>query len=1031
MLIAQNTTKPSMRKILFSLIIPIFIVGCAKVKEIETPQGQEGLHEVVFHASWDPETRTELQEDGSIWWSPSDEISLFVDSSGNEGYKLTSTNNRPSARVDFVGQIGNVPPSPKYVAVSPYSEYSYYDGVTFRTYLPHEQEAIEGGFDKNSFVSVAISEDENLYFNNICSGIKFSVNAPGIDRIRIWTNDGTGISGNITNSQFFESPFHGFVADCPFVEVVAPSDSGFEPGKNYYAVLLPFKNDSGLTVYFFKDDLVAKWVYDKPIEFKRGVFKRLINKDEGLRFNKQYNSRAYLNMGYMLPEGVDKTTITCAHFHVLSEKQTSVLLTENGAPIYFEMLGTEAHYYTPAEIYEVLGMISFAGWSSLKTLDLSNIDTRNATSFLGMFDGCISLESLDLSGFDTSNVTCMRSMFGGCQNLKSLNLSGFNTQKVTDMFNMFGISTTGHAAYQFGQGCSSLESLDLSMFDTSNVTDMTRMFSSCANLKELNLSGWNTSNVESMVEMFEECYSLKSLDLSSFNTRSLTNMGSMFTSCSSLETIDLSGFDTSNVIDMGNLLLCCDSLREVDLSSFSVESLYSDGLSGILNRCRNLKKIDFGDVAFPQGIQLYGSFFETARNNKACAIRCSSDIKDIIISSSIRDDENPWGYSSINLDYFTFVLPNDPIPDLPDNVDPDLYRSTDYSEDGRVVMLQKADAGRGVDIILVGDAYSDRLIKDGTYQSDMIEAMEAIFSLEPYKSFRNLFNVYMVIAVSPNEVSSGETALNFRTELVPGCQSDVYRYTWNVIKDKYAADIATVVIGHDEDCLAGSGADGKTILSFAYGSDDEILDFGQAREAIAFIPRFSDTDYFRSVVSHEFGHCFAKLADEYVVYEDRVPDWMLEAYFSGEHVIITKLGIYRNIDFTSDPAKIKWSAFLTDSRYADTDTGIFEGGFLYRYGVWRPSATSIMADSGNHFNAPSREAIYNRIHKLAYGYDWVFDFESFVEYDMKNIEAEKASQSSSPAKPNKIESIHHRRPSMDIKLSTNKNGEKTLTIIMD
>lgn len=756
---------------------------------------------------------------------------------------------------------------------------------------------------------------------------------------------------------------------------------------------------------------------------------------EQARFNKTYNSRAYLNMEFMLPENVDKTIITSAYFHVLSEQQTELILTQEQdcSPVYFELIGTEAHYYTDAEIYEASGEISFAGWRSLKTIDLSNIDTRNVTSFFGLFDGCISLESLDLSGFDTSNVTTMRFMFGGCQSLKSINFSGFNTKKVTDMMCMFGPSMLGHSANSDGPGCMSLESLDLTMFDTSNVTDMTMMFSRCYNLKELILSGWNTSNVKSMSRMFEGCYSLRNLDLSSFNTESLANMGSMFIACMNLEAIDLSAFNTSKVEEMTNLFNSCYALREINLSGFSYESLYEDGLYGIFDRCRHLKKIDFGDVPLPHNTRLYWSFFETSRNSRACAIRCTQENKEVILNSANQDDNNPWSYSAINLNYFTWVLPGEPIPDLPDEIDPNLYRSTDYSDDGKIVILQEATAGRGIDIILVGDAYSDRLIKDGTYQNDMEEAVEAIFSLEPYRTFRNLFNVYMVVAVSPNEVSSGETALNFRTCLVPGCESDVYNYTRNVVRDKYSADIATVVISHDENCLEGSGADGKTVLSWSFGSNDEPLDFGQAREAIAFIPRFSDTAHFRYVVSHEFGHCFAKLADEYVVVDETVPEWILDAYYSGEYVTITKLGIFRNIDFISDPSSIKWSRFLNDPRYDGTDTGVFEGGFEYGRGVWRPSSVSIMAGSGEHFNAPSREAIYNRIHKLAYGYDWVYDYEFFVEYDMENIAAEKVSISSAPCmfpKQRKMQSNLH-RPSTKIERSIAANGDKTITIIME
>ena len=36
------------------------------------------------------------------------------------------------------------------------------------------------------------------------------------------------------------------------------------------------------------------------------------------------------------------------------------------------------------------------------------------------------------------------------------------------------------------------------------------------------------------------------------------------------------------------------------------------------------------------------------------------------------------------------------------------------------------------------------------------------------------------------------------------------------------------------------------------------------------------------------------------------------------------------------------------------------------------------------FNAPFREAIYYRIHKLAYGASWKYDYETFVSWDAKN-----------------------------------------------
>ena len=86
------------------------------------------------------------------------------------------------------------------------------------------------------------------------------------------------------------------------------------------------------------------------------------------------------------------------------------------------------------------------------------------------------------------------------------------------------------------------------------------------------------------------------------------------------------------------------------------------------------------------------------------------------------------------------------------------------------------------------------------------------------------------------------------------------------------------------------------------------------------------------------------------------------------------------MDFTDDPSKIKWSAFLTDSRYKD-EVGIFEGGALYTTGAYRPSENSMMNMNFEYFNAPSRWAIYKRIMELS---GESASFEKFLQYDAVN-----------------------------------------------
>jgi hypothetical protein len=41
--------------------------------------------------------------------------------------------------------------------------------------------------------------------------------------------------------------------------------------------------------------------------------------------------------------------------------------------------------------------------------------------------------------------------------------------------------------------------------------------------------------------------------------------------------------------------------------------------------------------------------------------------------------------------------------------------------------------------------------------------------------------------------------------------------------------------------------------------------------------------------------------------------------------------------------------------------GVYEGGYYYTYGVWRPELTSCMINNLAYYNAPSREAIVKRI----------------------------------------------------------------------
>ena len=141
---------------------------------------------------------------------------------------------------------------------------------------------------------------------------------------------------------------------------------------------------------------------------------------------------------------------------------------------------------------------------------------------------------------------------------------------------------------------------------------------------------------------------------------------------------------------------------------------------------------------------------------------------------------------------------------------------------------------------------------------------------------------------------------------------------------------------------------------------------------------------------------FAKLGDEYF-YESMgtIP----ASEVASAKQMRSDWGWFKNVDFSGNENLVYWSKFINDTRYYFEGIGAYEGAFTYYKGAWRPTINSIMNDNTGGFNAPSREAIYYRIHKLAYGSSWTYSYESFVTWDAKNRRTSfSVGQQSEPAK---------------------------------
>ena len=299
------------------------------------------------------------------------------------------------------------------------------------------------------------------------------------------------------------------------------------------------------------------------------------------------------------------------------------------------------------------------------------------------------------------------------------------------------------------------------------------------------------------------------------------------------------------------------------------------------------------------------------------------------------------------------------------------YTSSDYSQDGQVTRIHSATVGKGIDVVFVGDAFAD---KDQDLFNKYVKlGKEAFFTEEPFRSTKDRFNIYRIGSVSKNGIitqEGGDTKFSAQFE-----QGTYVGGDNNLVNSFVKASIPSVDLT-------------KTIIfviinKAKYAGTCHMYSNNQA---VCYVPLCRNENEYAQTLRHEgCGHGFGKLADEYF-YDSmgRIPDdkvselkkWKGFAY-----------GFYENVDLTSDPNTILWSKFISDSRYSGK-VSVYEGGYTYPYGVYRPTDNSIMRYNTGGFNAPSREAIYKKIMKFSEGNAWTYDYETFVAFDAPARSAE-------------------------------------------
>jgi hypothetical protein len=276
--------------------------------------------------------------------------------------------------------------------------------------------------------------------------------------------------------------------------------------------------------------------------------------------------------------------------------------------------------------------------------------------------------------------------------------------------------------------------------------------------------------------------------------------------------------------------------------------------------------------------------------------------------------------------------------------------TTIYHRDGEVKKLYYNNPN-GVNIVVLGDGFDQKDLKEGgRFDIDAKRGIDHLFTVEPFKSYKQYFNIYLVYAES---LKSGVTAdhfyasnydTQFKAFYRPGIFADInwaYHYAEKAVaNDKISAMI--LIANIDE--FGGTTYERASVITNQVN--------------------------FEHTLVHELGHSFAGLGDEYIFESNAVRP-------------VSQVKFYPNLDTTGDIKQVKWAHFFENNTKYNHVLGAFAGGYFREEGVYRPEQTSVMREvSTLSFNAPSREAIVRKIHQVV---GIPFNFQEFLKSDEASI----------------------------------------------
>jgi hypothetical protein len=276
----------------------------------------------------------------------------------------------------------------------------------------------------------------------------------------------------------------------------------------------------------------------------------------------------------------------------------------------------------------------------------------------------------------------------------------------------------------------------------------------------------------------------------------------------------------------------------------------------------------------------------------------------------------PYPKEKVNVNITLLDSRHKEIAQLTHKVNPsDILIKTKVASPEYKYIHKGGDSSVAIDVVILGEGYTDA--EKAIFYEDAERAVQSILSHSPFTEYKDRFNF---IAVFTPSTDSGVSIPRFNDWKRTAFSSHFSTF----YSDRY---LTTTHVHDIHDALAGLPYEHLIILA----NTDE---YGGGGIYNSYTLTTAHHPNFWPVVTHEFGHSFGGLADEYFYEEDVMTDTYPTDVEPWEPNITTLK------DFSSKWADIltKKTPIPTDKKDADKySVGVYEGGGYSFKGIYRPA----------------------------------------------------------------------------------------------